>query len=88
MEMDSESSRNGASEEPQDELFRIRTLVRPPPIPGVVDWGIPPESDEPGDAAIAVGIFVVLVSYNLFFVADQGCSVPRTQKRFKQSKAF
>lgn len=26
-----------------DELTRIRTLLRPPPIPGVDDWGIPPE---------------------------------------------
>ncbi|PSR70743.1 hypothetical protein PHLCEN_2v13363 [Hermanssonia centrifuga] len=28
---------------PMDELARIRALLRPPPIPGVDDWGIPPE---------------------------------------------
>jgi hypothetical protein len=88
MEMDSESSRNGASEEPQDELFRIRTLVRPPPIPGVVDWGIPPESDEPGDAAIAVGIFVVLVSYNLFFVQTKVAQFLALKKDSNNPKHF
>lgn len=28
---------------PQDEMARIRALLRPPPIAGVDDWGIPPE---------------------------------------------
>lgn len=28
---------------PSDELTRIRMLLRPPPMPGVDDWGIPPE---------------------------------------------
>lgn len=41
---------------PQDELSRIRALLRPPPIPGVDDWGIPPESTEPCDPAIQVRI--------------------------------
>jgi hypothetical protein len=59
MDMESESSGNGASEEPQDEVLRFRALLRPPPIPGVVDWGIPPESEGPGDAAIAVGLLGV-----------------------------
>jgi len=35
-----------------DELARIRELLRPPPIPGVVDWGIPAESTAPCDPAI------------------------------------
>ncbi|KAI0761113.1 HCNGP-like protein-domain-containing protein [Irpex lacteus] len=30
-----------AANEPEDELTRIRTLLRPSPIPGVDDWGIP-----------------------------------------------
>jgi len=38
--------------EPPDELFQIRSLLRPPPIPGTDDWGIPPESTEPCDPAI------------------------------------
>ncbi|KIY47843.1 HCNGP-domain-containing protein, partial [Fistulina hepatica ATCC 64428] len=35
-----------------DELLRIRALLRPPPIPGVEDWGIPPASTAPCDPAI------------------------------------
>ncbi|KAJ7636915.1 HCNGP-like protein-domain-containing protein [Roridomyces roridus] len=38
--------------DPQDELTRIRALLKPPPIPGVEDWGIPPASTEPCDPAI------------------------------------
>jgi len=56
MDMESTSSQNATPEEPQDELSRIRALLRPPPIPGVDDWGIPPESNEPGDPAIAVSL--------------------------------
>ena len=39
---------------PQDELARFRQLVRPPHIPGIVDWGIPPPSTEPCNPAIEV----------------------------------
>lgn len=52
MDVDSTSSQNGGSEEGQDELSRIRVLLRPAPIPGVDDWGIPPECNEPADPAI------------------------------------
>ncbi|KAJ7837291.1 HCNGP-domain-containing protein [Mycena leptocephala] len=38
--------------EPQDELARIRELLKPAPIPGVDDWGIPPASTEPCDPAL------------------------------------
>jgi len=48
------SSFLGNSEEPPDELSRIRALLCPPSIPGVVDWGIPPPSTEPCDPAIEV----------------------------------
>lgn len=41
-------------EESTDELARIRHLLRPPPIPGVQDWGIPPEPTEPCDEGIKV----------------------------------
>lgn len=37
---------------PVDELTRIRALLRPPPIPGVDDWGIPPEPSGQCDADI------------------------------------
>ncbi|KAF7316028.1 HCNGP-domain-containing protein [Mycena indigotica] len=35
-----------------DELTRIRELLRPAPIPGLVDWGIPPAPDGPCDPAM------------------------------------
>jgi len=46
------SSSQLGSEEPPDELSRIRALLCPPPVPGVEDWGIPPESTEPCNPAI------------------------------------
>ncbi|KAI0642506.1 HCNGP-like protein-domain-containing protein [Trametes meyenii] len=39
-----------------DELTQIRGLLRPPPIPGVKDWGIPPEPDMSCDEAIQTKI--------------------------------
>lgn len=42
------------TEEPEDELTGIRTLLRPPPIPGVADWGIPPASSQPCDIELEV----------------------------------
>lgn len=44
----------GGSQEPQDEMSRIRALLRPPPIPGVRNWGIPdePEGVEPDPALV------------------------------------
>ncbi|KAJ7832025.1 HCNGP-like protein-domain-containing protein [Mycena olivaceomarginata] len=38
--------------DPEDELTRIRALLKPAPIPGVEDWGIPPECTEPCDPAL------------------------------------
>ncbi|KIK91140.1 hypothetical protein PAXRUDRAFT_99438, partial [Paxillus rubicundulus Ve08.2h10] len=35
-----------------DELARVRDFLRPPQIPGVVDWGIPATSTAPCDPAI------------------------------------
>ncbi|KAI0676615.1 HCNGP-like protein-domain-containing protein [Trametes maxima] len=39
-----------------DELSQIRRLLRPPPIPGVEDWGIPPEPDTACDETIRAKI--------------------------------
>ncbi|KAF9011531.1 HCNGP-domain-containing protein, partial [Hymenopellis radicata] len=36
----------------EDELSQIRDLLRPPPIPGLVDWGIPPPPTGPCDPVI------------------------------------
>jgi hypothetical protein len=33
----------------------IRSLLCPPPIPGVDDWGIPPASQNPCDPGVEVG---------------------------------
>lgn len=36
----------------QDEITRIRRLLKPPAIKGLIDWGIPPETSEPCDPAL------------------------------------
>lgn len=46
------SSSQPESEELQDEMSRIRALLRPPPIPGVEQWGIPTEPSTPPDPAL------------------------------------
>ncbi|KAL4079611.1 HCNGP-domain-containing protein [Scleroderma citrinum] len=35
-----------------DEIAQLREFLRPPPIPGIADWGIPPEPTTPCDPAI------------------------------------
>jgi len=46
-------SRSILSDEPeQDEITRIRGLLRPPPIKGLTDWGIPPETSEACDPTL------------------------------------
>lgn len=52
--MSPSSSRAVPSNELQDELSRIRALLHPPSIPGVNDWGIPPESSEHCEPALYV----------------------------------
>ena len=42
----SPSTSHTSSEKQGDELTRIRALLRPPPISGMDDWGIPPAADE------------------------------------------
>jgi hypothetical protein len=41
-------------DEYEDNVARIRRLLRPPPIPGVDDWGIPPEPTGECDPEIEV----------------------------------
>jgi len=38
--------------QPEDELASIRAILKPPPIPGVEDWGIPPPTPEPCNPSI------------------------------------
>ncbi len=40
--------------QPEDEIARIRAILKPPPIPGVEDWGISPPSTEPCNPSIHV----------------------------------
>ncbi|EPT03830.1 hypothetical protein FOMPIDRAFT_1022036 [Fomitopsis schrenkii] len=49
-------------QEPDDEPTRIRRLLRPPEIPGVADWGIPPPPSTPCDPALEskLGQFMTL----------------------------
>ena len=49
---------NHAPSEEPDELARIRALLRPPPIRGVDDWGIPPEPQGACDPEIEVRVFI------------------------------
>ncbi|KAF8518387.1 HCNGP-like protein-domain-containing protein [Hysterangium stoloniferum] len=46
---DTNTSPHPSASNPEDELTRIRACLRPPPIPGVEDWGIPPATAEPCD---------------------------------------
>ncbi|KIJ61654.1 hypothetical protein HYDPIDRAFT_115828 [Hydnomerulius pinastri MD-312] len=48
----SQEPTSASSSSENDELIRLRDLLRSPPIPGVVDWGIPSESIAPCDPAI------------------------------------
>jgi len=52
MDVSPEKTRPSPSAEPQDELSRMRTLLQPPPIPDVVDWGIPEECTSACDPAL------------------------------------
>jgi len=47
-------------------MFQIRALLRPPPIEGTEDWGIPPEAAEACDPALQV-IFPFFVHAKHFF---------------------
>lgn len=40
--------------EETDEISQLRELLLPPPISGVIDWGIPPAASSPCDPAIQV----------------------------------
>jgi len=44
----------------QEEMLRIRQLLKPPPILDVEDWGIPPESSNECDATLRVWYYTML----------------------------
>ena len=57
-------SEDQSSDQSLNELTKIRDLLRPPPIPGVVDWGIPAAPTEPCEPAIEVlGQSFILFSF-------------------------
>ena len=91
-------------EESTDELARIRHLLRPPPIPGVQDWGIPPEPTEPCDEGIKV-CCLALPPLSLFPTSsplsscvrqrnmpspteDEDCDLPHPQTRSAKPTSF
>jgi len=41
----------GSAEE-TDEISRLRQILTPPPMPGVIDWDVPPAASSPCDPAI------------------------------------
>lgn len=49
-----ENDSSSSHSKPADELTLIRKLLRPPPITGLTDWGIPPPSNAPPDPGLKV----------------------------------
>ncbi|KAJ1311164.1 hypothetical protein OPQ81_009665 [Rhizoctonia solani] len=47
---------NSTAKPGADDLTQIRTLLRPPPIPGVGNFGIPPPSEDPVDPELSAKI--------------------------------
>lgn len=83
------SGSNATSEEPQDEISLIRSLLFPPMIPGVEDWGIPPESAAPPDPALVVCSLVPTESCISFIhPVDKAGPISRSETGCEQSKAF
>ncbi|ESK96450.1 hypothetical protein Moror_6958 [Moniliophthora roreri MCA 2997] len=62
-----------------EELTRIRSMLRPPPIPGLVDWGIPSEEPEGErescDPAIEVHFFTLTFILQLMGLSERKNSV-------------
>ena len=83
------SGSDAASEESQDEISLIRSLLSPPTIPGVEDWGIPPESASLPDPALVVRSLMPPKSCILFIhPVDQAGPISRSETGCEQSKAF
>lgn len=62
-----------------EEEAMIKELVRPPPIPGVEDYGMPPPSTKLCDPALEVGWgipYVAQVSESSCFISDETSTVP------------
>jgi hypothetical protein len=57
-----------------DELLLIRQLLEPPPLVGVENWGIPPESTEPCDAATQ--------ARSIFFACQSLSNVSRFRQKW------
>ena len=79
-----------SSDKYQDELSRIRALLQPPPIQGVDDWGIPPESSEPCDPALFVRHLITTTIVFKTFIRLSGKALPilNYEERPRESEAF
>ena len=74
---------------PTDELTRIRVLLRPPPIPGGDDWGIPHEPTGPCDPDIEVSRTPFQSAQErLNSAAGEAGTVPCPEARLAESQAL
>lgn len=74
--------------EQEDELAVLRKLLRPPDIPDVQDWGIPPESDKPCDPAIAVSIPKGITHFHSTFPRQNYYSSTHSNPELHQSTSM
>lgn len=73
-----------------DELSRIRVMLHPPPIPGVLDWGIPTASNAPYDPDIEASSFSTFLErhVDLTSILDETFRVSHAETGPSQSKAL
>lgn len=96
MDGSSSSSHAAPPDEFKDELSRIRGLLHPPPIAGIDDWGIPPESSEPCDPTLYVCYPFPSISshsnyvFRIIFIPTIGKTLPilYPEKRPRESEAL
>ena len=64
---DMNASTSQDEESSDEQMRRLRELLIPPPIEGLVDWGIPPATTEPCDPALEVCLHKTLYHCVLIF---------------------
>ena len=52
------ASTSQGEESNDEQMRRLGQLLMPPPIDGLVDWGIPPATAEPCDPALEVSVYI------------------------------
>jgi hypothetical protein len=85
----STSSDDRSSDPSSNELVKIRDLLRPPPIPGVLDWGIPAVATEPCDPAVEVLLDTTRhLRLSHMRSSGQACTISRFETRSGSTEAF